>query len=188
MKDIVLTNFTRFDLKAIEELIVKYKLHNIWVQMPADGIDENTVRLINRYSLNLIIPVDCVEKGHNSIQNILERNPKFLEYVEQLPKGKVSFLRVSKNMVDGSSSIIAIARSFPENIVYNVRNVEGHCTYHEDMAVVEAYQREYEHQPELAVTNLRFMLSLQERFDVIDYSLLKTIGIIGVQECIVMQK
>lgn len=188
MKDIILTNFTRFDINAIEELITKYKLHNIWVMMPADGIDESTVRLINRHSLNLLIPIDCVEKGHNSLQNILERSPKFMEIIAELPKGKLNFVRTSKNMEGGSSSLIAVARSFPENTVYNIRNIENFCTYHDDMATVEAYQRQYEHQEGMCVSNIRFMLSLQERFDVIDYSLLKTIGIIGVQECILLQK
>lgn len=188
MKDIILTNFTRFDIKAIEELITKYKLHNIWVMMPADGIDETTVRMINRYSLNLMIPIDCVEKGHNSLENILERSPKFLEFIAELPQGKVSFIRTSKNTAEGGSSVIAVARSFPNNVLYNIRNPEGFCTYHEDLSTVEAYQRQYEHQEGLCVANARFMFSLQERFDVIDYSLLKTIGIIGVQECILLQK
>lgn len=189
IKDILLTGFSRFDLDQIEELIRKHKLHNIWAEMPADGIDEKTIKLVVRHGLNLLIPVDCVELGHNSIEKILLRNPKFEELIAEIPRGKVSFKRMCKRPQQDESpgnSVIALARSYP-NKVYNVRGDDDFCTYHNEIEVINEYQNQYTEE-EHDVSNIEFVPSMNARFDVLNYGMLRTLGIIGAEKCIVLTK
>lgn len=188
-KDILLKGFNRFELPQIEELIRKHKLQNIYAEIPGDGIDEKTIKLVIRHGLNLIIPVDCVEVGHNSIEQILLRNPKFEELLKEIPRGKVSFLRRCKrgfNQDDVGNSIIALARSYDYRI-FNVRGVEEFCSYHSEMETVRLYQEQFT-EPEFDVSNIEFIPSYESRFELIDYTLLRSVGIIGVKECLVLTK
>lgn len=189
LKDILLTGFSRFDVDQIEELIRKFKLQNIWAEMPADGIDEKTIKLVVRHGLNLIIPVDCVEVGHNSIEKILLRNPKFNELIEEIPRGKISFKRTCKHSYNEESvgnSVIALARSYNHKI-YNVRGGDEFCTYYNEVEVVNEYQNQFTDE-EYDVSNIEFVPSMEARFDILNYGLLRTLGIIGAKECIVLTK
>tara|TARA_Y100001956_G_scaffold11440_4_gene10402 strand:- start:9983 stop:10558 length:576 start_codon:yes stop_codon:yes gene_type:complete len=188
-KDILLTGFNRFELPQIEELIRKHKLQNIYAEIPADGIDENTLKMVIRHGLNLIVPVDCVEQGHNSIASILLRNPKFEELIAEIPRGKVSFLRRCKREMkeeDIGNSIIALGRSY-EHRIFNMRGSEEFCSYHTEMEVLRLYQEQYT-DPEYDVSNVEFIPSYESRFDIINYGLLRSMGIIGVKECLVLTK
>lgn len=188
-KDILLTGFSRFDLEQVEELILKHKLQNIWAEMPADGIDANTIKLVIRYGLNLLIPVDCVELGHNSIEKILLRNPNFDKLIEGIPRGKVSFVRTCKrpnNDNPPGDSVIALARSYP-NKIYNVRSTSDFCTYYNEIDVINEYQNRFD-DPEYDISNIEFVPSMESLFDVLNYDMLRKIGIIGVKECIILTK
>lgn len=189
-KKILLTGFNRFEIPQIEELIRKHKLQNIYAEVPADGIDESVIKMVIRYGLNLVVPVECVERGHNSIASILLRNPKFEELIEEIPRGKVNFLRRSKREMredEVGQSIIALGLSY-KHAIWNARGSDEYCSYHQEMETVRIYKERYAEDEEHDITNVEFITSLESQFDIINYGLLRSMGIIGVKECLVLTK
>ena len=182
-KDILLKNFTKFNIADVTALIEKYNLYNIYVIIDADSINEKTASMINRYGLNLLVNVDCVEDGPNSVQNIELRNPVFTETIKAMPKSKVTLYRKSA-WGQKAANAIAVALSFPENRYFYVHSDLPNCAYYQDIITIDAYFAT----PEAGECKIEYLHTLESRFDIIDYGLLTNIGILGEESCILKVK
>lgn len=183
IKDILISNFTRFDFESVKSLIVKKKLFGVSIKVPADAMSDDVVKLAVQYGLSVYLPIDCIEKGRNSIAEILKRNPDFLTQLESIGAGMVYFLRESKRE-SGASSFITLAHNYPYRVVV-LRSAQGVCSFYEDLDLYEQYINSIESADDLP-NSVQFLASIEKDFDVIDYSVLRNIGIIGDDQCILI--
>lgn len=182
MKSLLLQNFTKYDSRKVEAFLQHYKLFNIHAIVPADDFNDHWLRLMNRYALNVVLPVECVEKGHNSVAEIEKRNPGFEARILAAPASKLTLMRQSTNE-RGSDSLVALCLSFPDVPVWMVRNPEGACHYFDDMMFMQAFQENDQPLP-----NLVYRLDLRIDFELMSYDMLTKVGFVGEKECLVLAR
>lgn len=182
MKSLLLQNFTKYDSRKIEAFLQHYKLFNIHAIVPPDDFNDQWLRLMNRYAINVVLPIQCVENGHDSIVEIEKRNPGFEARIQAAPASKLNILRTS-TLERGSDSLVALALSFPEVPVWMVRNPEGPCQYYDDMMFMRAFQEN-----DAPLENLQYRLDLRADFELVSYEMLTKVGFVGEKECLVLTR
>ncbi|ANZ49530.1 hypothetical protein WELLINGTON_177 [Erwinia phage Wellington] len=182
MKSLLLQNFTKYDSRKIEAFLQHYKLFNIHAIVPADDFNDHWLRLINRFALNVVLPIQCVENGHDSLAEIEKRNPGFEARILAAPASKVNILRTG-TIDRGGDSLVALCLSFPDVPVWMVRNPESACHYFDDMMFMQAFQENDQPLP-----NLQYRLDLRIDFEIMSYDMLTKVGFVGEKECLVLTR
>ncbi|QXO09608.1 hypothetical protein pEaSNUABM11_00184 [Erwinia phage pEa_SNUABM_11] len=182
MKSLLLQNFTKYDNRKIEAFLQHYKLFNIHAIVPGDAFNDQWLKLMNRFAINVVVPINCVENGHNSLAEIEKRNPGFEERLLAAPASKLNLLRES-NLEPGGQSLVALALSFPNVPVWMIRNPENACQYFDDMMFMRAFQEN-----DQALPNLQYRFDLRADFDIVSYDTLTQVGFVGEKECLVLTR
>lgn len=173
MKPILITNFTKYDLLAVEAFIQKYNFIGVYAVIEADAFTDDVVKMVTRYALNVIIPVQCTEKGMQSIQAIDKRNAGFAERITSVSASKLTFLRESTNENE-SSSIITLALNYPNNDVIVINSTTStYSSYFDERETVQKYANAVGGE-----MRIDWLHDLARNFEVINYGVLKNIGII----------
>lgn len=94
--------------------------------------------LLIKYGLNVMIPVYCVEKGHESVAEIEKRNPGFEKRLLAYPRHKIELLRHS---IDEASpeSLVALGLSFPRMRIRNLRSNNPVDAYYTERQIFEEH-------------------------------------------------
>lgn len=185
MKSLLIHNFTRHSVHLVDAFLRQRKLYNVHAIVPGEDFNDDIQKLLIRYGLNVIIPLDSVDEGHNSVVEIEKRNPGFEERVNAFPKHKLQILRRSSENYDG----VAVAGLALNFLGIRIRANRG-------MHLTDAFYREYE------ITNKTFEEmgdeamnalvvwgeELENDFQFIDFGVLTELGIVGASECLVMTK
>lgn len=173
MKSILITNFTKYDLRAVEAFIQKHNFIGASAVIDPEAFTDDVLKMVTRYSLNIILPVQCTESGYHSIQEIANRNIGFVERITSVPPSKLSFLRESTD-TNGSASIITIALNYPHNNVMVIKSTESDFSaYFNERDNVQEYINAVN--PDIRID---WVGDLGRRYEIIDYGVLKNIGII----------
>lgn len=183
MKSLLIQDFTKYDNHRIAAFLQHYKMFNVHVIIPGDAFTDQVLKLVNRFALNVIIPIHCVENGHESVAQIELRNPGFEERLLAAPASKVNILRQSTLEV-GGESIVALAMSFPNIPVWMVRNPDDACCYYDDIGFMRAFCEK-----DTPLPNLKYRFDLRTDFTVLSYETLEKVGMAGGdKECLVLVK
>lgn len=182
---VLIHNFTKHKTHEVGEFIRKYGLINAHVLINGEDLTEELVGFVSKYSLNLIVELDGVEKGFNSISDVLRRNPDFETLMEKIPRNKVEIVRHSKAEPD-VTNLIGLALNWPRIKVHAVRAKEFHDSYYQEFDLFQAFM--VENQDIAEDINIIFQTNIMADFSVIDYGLLRDINVIGGTECLVKTK
>lgn len=182
MKSPLIHNFTKHDARLFGEFLRKNKLFNAHILIEGDKLTPDVAKLVNRFSLNMIIPIDCMEVGHQSVAAIEKRNPGFTELLNSLPPSKAELLFTTK-MGCNPSSLLSIALSYPNNDIIVRRDPEAMCSFFDVQGVVQAFSA-----ADTPIENVEWAYDLGRNYTPIDYGMLKELGLVGEQECLVMTK
>lgn len=182
MKSPLIHNFTKHDARLFGEFLRKNKMFNAHVLLDGDKLTADVAKLINRYSLNILLPLECIEVGHQSIAAIEKRNPGFTELLATLPASKVEILYTTK-MNCNPSSLLSLALSYPNHAIIVRRDPEAMCSFYDVQGVIQAFS-----QADTPITNVEWAYDLSRNYAPIDYGMLKELGLVGEQECLVMTK
>ena len=180
MKSLLLQDFTKYDNRKIEAFLHHHKLFNIHAIVEPDAFTDQWLKLINRFAINVIIPIHCVEEGHNGLVEIEKRNPGFEQRLLNAPASKVNILRQS-TLESGSRSIIALALSFPLVPIWVTRDPEQPCQYYDDQRVVSVFSEQ-----DTPLPNVVWRFDLRSDFYSVSYDTLLKAGMVGDKECLVL--
>lgn len=187
MKSLLIHNFTRLDTTLLDQFLTKHKLFDVTLLCKAENYTDVVKRLVVRHSLNVLIELDCVEQGHNSLAQAELRNTGLEERMLETPPSKLKVL-YRTNHGKAVTSLVAVAQSFPLNKVLIVRNSKDQCNYFEIWEHVGVFNTAEEITEEQRINNLIWQYDLAKDYQFLDYGLLKDIGIVGKTECLVMSK
>lgn len=182
MKSPLIHNFTKSDSRIFGEFLRKYKMFNAHILLDGDKLTPEIAKLITRYSLNVMIPLECTEVGHQSIKAIEKRNPGFEALLASLPPSKVDILFTTK-MDTNPNSLIVLALNYPHHDILVRRHPENVCAFFDVQSVVNVFSEK-----DTTVANLDWIYDLSRNFTPVDYGALKELGLVGEQECLVMSK
>ena len=166
MKSILITNISKYNLDTLSEFIESVGLFNVTVLVEPEHFTAAFEKFVNRYSLNVIIPLDCVEEGHNSVAAVEGRNPGFEARVLAYPTNKIKLLRLAKRM-PAHRSIIALAMSFPKIEIVVARGPLIDSSFNNDVDFIVADEQQNGKPGIITVTNDPF-----ENYSVLDLELL----------------
>lgn len=187
MKSLLIHNFTRLDTTLLDAFLTKHKLFDVTLLCKAENYTETVKKLVVRHSLNVLVELDCVEEGHNSLANAELRNTGLEERMLATVPSKLSILYRSKHG-KAVGSLIALGQSFPRNKIKVVRREQEQCNYFELWDHVKIFNEDGETPDENKVRNLVWQYDLARDYQFLDYGLLKDIGLVGKTECLVMTK
>lgn len=185
MKSLLIHNFTRHNLHLVDAFMRKHKLYNIHAIVPGEDFNDDIIKLLNRYSLNVIIPLRCVEEGHNSVLAVEQRNPGFEERVKAYPKHKLQIMRRA-NEQSSAVSIIGLALNFPGTPIRAMRGTHLTDAFYHEYEVANKTLEDMGDEAQGAT--IVWGEELENDFQFIDFGLLQTLGIVGASECLVMTK
>ncbi|HHS7556373.1 TPA: hypothetical protein ACTPQ1_004665 [Salmonella enterica] len=187
MKSILIHNFTKRKLHLVDRFLRKKKLYNVHAIVSGEDFTDDIQSLLIKYGLNVIIPVNCVEKGHESVAEIEKRNPGFEARVLAYPRHKIELLRHS-DMEPSPESLIALGLSFPRMRIRNLRNTTPVDAYYTERQIFEEHlfpQLEEDEQHQITVV---WGDDLDQSFQMLDFGLLFELGLIEEDECLLMTK
>lgn len=172
MKSILITNISKYSLGTLAEFIESVGLFNVTVLVEPEHFTSAFEKFVNRYSLNVIVPIDCVEEGHNSVQAVEARNPGFEARVMAYPTNKIKLLRYAKR-TPGYKSVIALAMSFPKVEVVIARGALLDSSFNNDVDFIVADEQQNGKPGVITITNDPF-----ENYSVIDLEMLVKLKIV----------
>jgi len=182
MKNLLIQDFTKFDSRKIEAFLQHHKLFNVHAIVPADAFTDQWLKLMNRFAINVVVPLDGVDDTHNGLFESEKRNPGLEARLLAAPASKLNILFQS-SLEPGHGKAVALALSFPEVPVWMVRNPEGPCQYFDDMQLVRAFDAN-----DAPLPNVQYRLDLRADFYPVSYETLTKSGIVGENECLVLVK
>lgn len=185
MKSLLIHNFTQRSLHLVDAFLRKHKMYNVHAIVPGEDFNDDVIRLLNRYGLNVIIPMSCVEEGHQSVIAIESRNPGFEERVKAFPKHKLQIMRRSGG-VSNATSVLGLALNFPGVTIRALRSPHLTDAFYHEYDVVQRTLEEMG--DEASEAKLVWGEELENDFQFIDFGLLAELGIAGATECLVMTK
>ncbi|QVW55313.1 hypothetical protein pEaSNUABM29_00273 [Erwinia phage pEa_SNUABM_29] len=174
-------------MHLVDRFLRKKKLFNVHAIVSGEDFTDEIHSLLIKYGLNVIIPVNCVEKGHESVAEIEKRNPGFEARVLAYPRHKIELLRRS-DMEGSPESIIALGMSFPRLRIRNLRNTTPVDSYYAERQIFEEHllpQLEQEEQHDISVL---WGDDLDQSFQMLDFGLLFELGLIEEDECLLLAK
>ncbi|ANZ50081.1 hypothetical protein PARSHIK_172 [Erwinia phage vB_EamM_Parshik] len=185
MKSLLIHNFTRRNVHLVEAFLRKHKLYNIHAIVPGEDFNDDTIRLLNRYGLNVILPLQGVEDDHQSVVEIEKRNPGFEKRVVAFPKHKLQVLRRSTGDAD-PTNVVGLALNFPGVTVRALRGTHLTDAFYHEFEVARKTLEEMGDEAEEA--KLLWGEELENDFQFIDFGLLVDLGIAGESGCLVTTK
>lgn len=187
MKSLLIHNFTRLDTTLLDAFLSKHKLFDVSLLCKAENYTETVKKLVTRHSLNVMVELDCVEEGHNSLANAELRNTGLEQRILDTPATKMTILYRTKHG-KGIGSLVALAQSFPKNKIKIVRHAQEQCNYFECWDLIGVFNEATETPDDKKVNNLVWQYDLARDYQFLDYGLLRDIGIVGKTECLVIAK
>lgn len=187
MKSILIHNFTKRKLHLVDRFLRKNKLFNVHAIVAGEDFTDEIQHLLIKYGLNVLVPVTCVEAGHESVAEIEKRNPGFEQRLLAYPRHKIELLRHS-GMNPSAESIVALGLSFPRMRIRNLRSptpVDGYYTEREIFHDHLLPQLSDEEQVSIAVM---WGDNLDQDFQMLDFGLLLELGLIEEDECLLLTK
>lgn len=196
MKSLLIHNFTKRNLHLVAAFMQKHGMYNIHAIVEPDAFTDEVRRLCVRFGLNVILPLDGIEKTHNSVEQVEKRNPGFEQRVAEFPRHKIEILRRSTQNLDTDNLIgLAINWADHENPdaadlvgirVRALRSNHQFDSFGEEMHQIFVFQ---EQNGDLA-EKMKFIWGeeLSEHFQMVDFGLLMDLGLAGESECLVMTR
>lgn len=185
MKSLLIHNFTKRSLHLVDLFLRKHKLYNVHAIVPADSFTKDVDALCVRFGLNVIVPLSGLEGGHLSLQEVEKRNPGIEERIKNFPRHKIEILRRSTRNMD-AENLLGLALNWPEIRVRACRALEQYDAFGEEMHIIHGFMDQ--NQDEAKNINILFGEELENDFQMLDIGLLADLGLVGVDECLVMTK
>lgn len=185
MKSVLLTNFTKSNVYRLGAFLEKHKLYNVHAVIPAGEFTEQIAALCGRYGLNVFIPLSGIENGHESVMEVVKRNPNFEEVVASYPRNKIEILRRSTDQMD-AENLIGLAMNWPRLRVRALRSSSLYDSFYDEMELALKFMEQDKEAAD--VMNISWGQHLENDFDVINYGLLENMGIIGENVCLATTK
>jgi len=179
-KPILITNATRHNLFQVEAFIQRAKLFGAFIVIPADDFNDEILRLINRYNLTVLVPVSCTDEGSDSVVGVEARNPGFEARLTTYPANRLVLVHTTLDFDSTMPQLVSLSASFPKHRVMALQAGEIQAGFHTTKA---EFGNLVQNTEEFKDLKAEFVSSLSNLFDVVDYQLLTTIGIIGGSEC-----
>ncbi len=187
MKSILIHNFTKRKLHLVDRFLRKSKLYNVHAIVAGEDFTDEIQSLLLKYGLNVMIPVYCVEKGHESVAEIEKRNPGFEKRLLAYPRHKIELLRHS---IDEASpeSLVALGLSFPRMRIRNLRSNNPVDAYYTERQIFEEHLLPQLEEEEQHNISLLWAGNLDQDFQMLDFGLLLELGLIEEDECLLLTK
>lgn len=166
----------------MEALINKYKLLAASVLVDPEAFTPELEKLLNRYSINVLLPLTSSDGGFGSVADVESRNPGFEERLLAWPKHKLTFIFNTDSpndfaAVEGqASALLSVALSFPNNAVVALRGDNANSLHYQIQEHLELLGKA---DPTLLAENVEFEVSLRNRYSTLDLQILKEVGILG---------
>lgn len=172
MKSILITNVSKFDLDSLGQFIEDHGLFNVSVLLEPEHFTATIEQFLARYSLNVVIPLECVEEGHNSLAAVEARNPGIEQRILAYPPHKIKIIRYARRN-PGYKSVIALAMTFPKVEVVMARGDLVDSYHNQDSDMVFADEAANGKAGRIVVTNNPF-----QDYQMIDLGLLFKLKIV----------
>ncbi|MGL5397358.1 MAG: hypothetical protein ACRDBQ_19075 [Shewanella sp.] len=185
MKSILIHNFTRSNIHRLSAFLEKHKFYNVHAQIEPEFFTREILGLCKRFGLNVVIPVDGLEGSHNSVAEIVKRNPDFEALVAEYPREKIELLRHSK-MDSSAENLIGLALNWPRIRIRALRAMSHADAYYHEAAQIDDFMRE--NPAEADEMNIVWGDFLENNFAMFDYGLVEQLGLIGDNVCLVTTK
>lgn len=183
MKPVLLCNITKYNLREVEALINQKNLFAATAVVDAEAFTDELERFLNRYAINVIIPLTGTDSGHGSLSDVETRNPGLEVRINSWPRHKLAILfntdsvTATEDLTDRTGALLALALSFPDNRVLALRGASQHDAYFPLRDRVWQYGQLPE--DPIEAPNIEFETSMTNRFNILDYQFMKEIGLIG---------